>query len=298
MTTLQTIILALIQGLTEFLPVSSSAHLILPSQFISDWPDQGIAFDIAVHVGSLLAVVIYFRKSLWLMTEDSMKFAFRKGPFTRAAELLFYVIAATVPVGLVGLACKNLVETYLRSPLVIAGSTIVFGLLLWAAQVYSDRFWKKNPLPEVSRQEKDNGTSALSSEITGAAASREINLFRAVLIGCSQAIALIPGTSRSGITMTAGYFLKLSPKAAAEFSFLMSIPVIILSALIKTKDIIANHENVDLWSIGLGTVISFVVAYLVIKLFLDFINRVGLLPYVIYRVILGIVLFWVFWPQS
>ena len=298
MTTLQTIILALIQGLTEFLPVSSSAHLILPSQFISDWPDQGIAFDIAVHVGSLLAVVIYFRKSLWLMTEDSMKFAFRKGPFTRAAELLFYVMVATVPVGLVGLACKNLVETYLRSPLVIAGSTIVFGLLLWAAQVYSDRFWKKNPLPEVSRQEKDNGTSALSSEITGAAASREINLFRAVLIGCSQAIALIPGTSRSGITMTAGYFLKLSPKAAAEFSFLMSIPVIILSALIKTKDIIANHENVDLWSIGLGTVISFVVAYLVIKLFLDFINRVGLLPYVIYRVILGIVLFWVFWPQS
>ena len=85
MTPLQTIILALIQGLTEFLPVSSSAHLILPSQFISDWPDQGIAFDIAVHVGSLLAVVIYFRKSLWLMTEDSMKFAFRKGPFTRAA---------------------------------------------------------------------------------------------------------------------------------------------------------------------------------------------------------------------
>ena len=300
MDTLQTIILALIQGFTEFLPVSSSAHLILPSKLIEDWPDQGLAFDIAVHVGTLLAVVIYFRKSLIRMAEDSLKFVFRRGKFTRSVELLFYVMMATVPAGLCGLAFKGVIETYLRSPLVIAGSTIVFGLLLWAAEVYNRRTaaavgTDSEAVRNVSG-DSDTGSS-LSGEVTGDAAGREINFRKAVLIGCAQALALIPGTSRSGITITAGYFLKLSPKAAAEFSFLMSIPVILLSALMMTKDVIFENHPFDLQSTLLGLVISFAVAYLVIKLFLDFLNGVGLLPYVIYRIVLGIFLFAVFWPK-
>lgn len=298
MNTLQTIILALIQGFTEFLPVSSSAHLILPSKLIEGWEDQGLAFDIAVHVGTLMAVIIYFRKSLWLMTRDSLNFVMRKGKFTKAVELLFYVMIATVPAGLCGLAFKGIIETHLRSPLVIAASTIVFGLLLWFAQLYNDRVMKTVNMNAAESEVSADGKKDLAEEVSGAAAGREVNFLKALLVGCAQAVALIPGTSRSGITITAGYFLKLSPKAAAEFSFLMSIPVILLSALLMTKDVIMEHHAVDLYSMFLGVIISFVVAYLVIKLFLDFLNRVGLLPYVIYRLILGAFLFWVFWPSA
>lgn len=188
MSTFEAIILALIQGLTEFLPISSSAHLILPSQLLG-WQDQGLAFDVAVHVGTLAAVVFYYRQQVaelaigWLGTFH--------GNYTPASRLAWFIIWATVPAGLAGLFGGDLLENYGRSALVIATTTIVFGLLLW----YADR--------------RASEKAALAS----------LTLRQAMFIGIAQAIALIPGTSRSGITITAGLLLGLTRTDAARFSF-------------------------------------------------------------------------------
>ena len=307
MTVLQAIVLALIQGFTEFLPISSSAHLILPSALIEDWPDQGIYFDITVHIGTLGAVIIYFRKMLLLMLKESIAWGVKKGPRTENVNMFIYIIAATIPTGICGILCKGLIENYLRSPLVIATTSIVFGLVLWGAQIYNRKYWK----PEALQQNSSSETAVVTSE-----KGEHLKITKALLVGCAQSLALIPGTSRSGITLTAGYFLKLNPKAAAEFSFLISIPIIILSALLmvyhvikdavnsmheagKAVDLsgvlqtISSNESFNIINLTIGLVISFVVAFIVIKLFLDLLNRLGLVPYVIYRVILGLVLFYV-----
>lgn len=171
MDTLQTIILALIQGITEFLPISSSAHLILPAQLL-DWPDQGIAFDVAVHVGSLLAVVIYFRQDVinmtraWLLSVSSN----RGQPLSTDAKLAWMVIAATLPAIIVALLAKDFIEVHLRSTTVIAVTTLFFGALLGFADIKSRR-------------------QRVALEITWRIA---------LLIGFAQVLALIPGTSRSG----------------------------------------------------------------------------------------------------
>ena len=293
MTVLQAIVLALIQGFTEFLPISSSAHLILPSALIEDWPDQGIYFDITVHIGTLGAVIIYFRKMLLMMLKESIAWVVKKGPRTENVNMFIYIIAATIPTGICGILCKGLIENYLRSPLVIATTSIVFGLVLWGAQIYNRKYWK----PEALQQNSSSETAVVTSE-----KGEHLNITKALLVGCAQSLALIPGTSRSGITLTAGYFLKLNPKAAAEFSFLISIPIIILSALLMVYHVIkdavnmqtiSSNESFNIINLTIGLVISFVVAFIVIKLFLDLLNRLGLVPYVIYRVILGLVLFYV-----
>ncbi len=279
---LQTIVLALIQGLTEFLPVSSSAHLILPSKLL-DWKDQGLAFDVAVHVGTLLAVMIYFRHDILQMCSSACNSLIKRQiPTDKHGLMFYYICLATIPVGLAGLIFKGFIEQYLRSELVIAISTIVFGLLLLVAEKYN---------------KKALTTSAISSEpqaLTVTSDAEKITLKKALLIGCAQAIALIPGTSRSGITLTAGYFLKLTPEVAARFSFLLSIPVIILSGLLSLKDIITGENvNLPISDIVIGMVLSFITAFIVIKLFLEFLTRFGLLPYVIYRLLLGAVLLFV-----
>lgn len=273
MSILQTIVLALIQGLTEFLPVSSSAHLILPSKLLG-WPDQGLAFDVAVHVGTLLAVIIYFRKDIAQMIRSAWSSARAMTmPKDEAGCMFWYIMFATIPVGIVGLLCKGLIEQYLRSELVIAFSTIIFGIVLWHAQFFN----KKN-------------VSDISKESTG---TTKLTLKKALIIGCAQAVALIPGTSRSGITLTVGYYLKLSPTTAAKFSFLLSIPVIILSGLLSLKGVIENGDTVPYSDVAIGVVVSFVTACIVIKLFLDMLGKLGLLPYVIYRIFLGIFLLWI-----
>lgn len=281
---LQTVVLALIQGLTEFLPVSSSAHLILPSKLVPGWADQGLAFDVSVHAGTLLAVIIYFRRTLGRMIAEGLGFLFVTRRATPAVRLLFYVLAATVPAGLCGLAFKNFIAANLRSEAVIAVTTFVFGVVLWLAEVYNKRAVKRG---EARAAGGDPGARP------GGSAEEEVTFGRAMLIGCAQALALVPGTSRSGITITAGYFLKMSSRAAAEFSFLMSVPVIALSALLMLKDIASGAGGAaDPASMLIGAAISFVSAYLVIRLFLGFIERIGLLPYVIYRLLLGAFLFY------
>jgi len=261
---LNIIALALLQGLTEFLPISSSAHLIL-LPIIANWQDQGLAFDVAVHVGTLTAVMFYFRHTLKTLTADWLK-SITAQQTQGDSKLAWAVLFGTIPVGLAGLLLGDWIETALRSPLVIATTTIVFGLLLgWA----------------------DRQGQRVRSE-------HQLNWRDILFIGIAQAIALIPGTSRSGITITAGLMLGLTREAAARFSFLLSIPVILLAGGLKTIELVQSGLRVDWTALISGAIFSAVSAYLCIFLFLKMLDRVGMMPFVIYRLILGALLLWLF----
>lgn len=263
----QVVGLAILQGLTEFLPISSSAHLIL-LPVIAGWPDQGLAFDVAVHVGTLAAVVFYFRHELGKMISDWFASCCGRG-MTADARLAWYVGFGTIPVGLFGLILSDSVETVLRSPTVIAIATLFFGLLLW----WADR---------LSKSERSE---------------YQLNLRDALIVGCFQMLALIPGTSRSGITITGALLLGLSREAAARFSFLLSIPVIFLAGGVKTIELVESGNSVQWGALAGGVLLSALSAYLCIDLFLKFVNKVGMLPFVIYRLVLGVVLLAVFGVQ-
>lgn len=254
----QIIILALIQGLTEFLPISSSAHLIL-APLLSGWADQGLAFDVAVHVGTLTAVVAYFRKQLSAMSRDWLGSVYTRTHIGES-RLAWSVLLGTIPVGLCGLLFHDVIATQLRSPLVIATTTIGFGVLLgWAD-------WQ-------GRRTRNEHTLTAGNVL---------------FVGLAQALALIPGTSRSGITMTAGLMLGLTRDAAARFSFLLSIPVIVLSGGLETVKLVQADVAPDWRALLVGTALSALAAYLCIHLFLTFINRMGMWPFVVYRLLLGI----------
>ena len=261
---LQAVILALVQGLTEFLPISSSAHLILVPRLLG-WEDQGLAFDVAVHVGTLAAVVTYFRHEVWRMFMAWLQSIGGKG-MNADARLAWFVLLGTVPAVAAGLLLHDVIETALRSPLVIAFTTIFFGLVLW----WADR----------------RGSQRRDEHALGVA--------DVLLIGCAQALALIPGTSRSGITMTAALALGLTRTAAARFSFLLSIPVILMAGTYETLKLV-EHSGPVAWDVlSVGTVVAAVSAWLCIHFFLKLVERTGMLPFVIYRLALGVFLFWVF----
>ncbi len=254
---MQILVLAAVQGLTEFLPISSSAHLIL-APYLLGFPDQGLAFDVAVHLGSLLAVVGYLRRPIARMLRgiwDSL----HGMPANEDSRLAWMIIFATFPVGVAGLLGKSLVETELRSTLVIATTTIGFGCLLWLA----DR---------IGRRTRDEYS---------------ITWQDAVVIGLFQALAIVPGTSRSGITITAALFLGLTRQSASRFSFLLAIPTIGLSGGLTAVDLWRSTNPVDWNTLGLGVLLSFLAAYVCIHLFLRFIERISMLPFVLYRLALG-----------
>ncbi len=255
MDVLQAIWLAVIQGFTEFLPISSSAHLILPSQILS-WPDQGLAFDVAVHVGSFVAVVIYFRRELQQLISAWYKSL--GGPKTRESNLAWYIVIATVPAGITGLIFGGFIEVHLRSLAVIATTTMLFGLLLGWADL----------------------------RCRGDKTIYQLTWKSALLVGAAQALALVPGTSRSGITMTAALMLGFDRVSAARFSFLLAIPIIALSGGYKGLELL-GQTSVPWLEIIIGTVLSGVTAYVCIHSFLRFVERVGMLPFVIYRLLLG-----------
>jgi len=260
----QAIALALLQGLTEFLPISSSAHLILVPRLLG-WADQGLAFDVAVHVGTLAAVTLYFRKDLTRMILAWIG-SLRGARPTADSRLAWGVILATVPLGLAGLLLKSIVETELRSPLVIAWATLLFGVLLW--WVYS-------------RFGSDRSEYALKMK-------------EMLFIGCAQALALIPGTSRSGITITAGLMLGLSPRAAARFSFLLSIPAIVLPGGLHLVGLREQTARVPWLGMVTGTLVSAIAAYACIHYFLALLERIGMVPFVLYRLALGAGLLYLF----
>ena len=260
----QVIVLALLQGLTEFLPISSSAHLILLPQLLG-WPDQGLAMDVAVHVGTLVAVVWYFRLDVVNMT--TAWFArVAGGERTADSELAWAVIIGALPILLMGVPVYLWWAELFRSPVLIACTTLLFGLLLWWA---------------------DKAGSRTSDEYT-------ITFRQAFVIGCAQILALIPGVSRSGITMTAGLALGLTRKAAARFSFLVSIPVILCAGAVNLLGLLGSPDPVDWSALLIGLVLSAITAYLCIAFFLKLVETIGLLPFVIYRILLAGLLFYVF----
>ncbi len=255
----QAIVLAIVQGIVEFLPISSSAHLILVPEILG-WTDQGLAFDVAVHVGTLLAVVVFLRKEIgqivpaWLV-------GWKTYNWTADGQLGWLIIIATIPVGLIGLVFKDYIELNLRSSMVIAITTVFFGLVLgWADQ----------------KAEKNTKTI------------QNLDWRQTLVVGFAQAIALIPGTSRSGITMTAMLALGYTRIAAARFSFLMAIPAIALPGLLKANDL-ASADTMVSWSIlTTGVCVSALVAFLCMNVFIRFVDRVGMMPFVVYRILLGL----------
>ncbi len=257
---LQIFVLALLQGFTEFLPISSSAHLILPSKMLG-WADQGLAFDVATHIGTLAAVIFYFRRDVFAITKGWLTTGFSK-QMDDNGRLAWSIIVATIPAGLVGLIYGDWIEANLRSSEVIAYATIGFGVLLLVA---------------------DHKANEHKSIL-------QMTLLAAVIIGLFQALALIPGTSRSGITITAALFLGFQRDSAAKFSFLISIPLILAAGLLKTKDLVEQAAQVDWATIGLAASLSAVSAYICIYFFLALINRIGMVPFVVYRLLLGAIL--------
>ncbi|MGB1271014.1 MAG: undecaprenyl-diphosphate phosphatase [Endozoicomonas sp.] len=261
MDSLQLIILSLIQGITEFLPISSSGHLILPAQLFG-WEDQGLAFDVAVHMGTLAAVVAYFWKDLMAIAHDWLGALVGKGA-TFNSRLGWYLIFATLPAVVLGLVLKKTgFDEVMRTMAVICGATLIFGALLGWADLRGKHI---QPLEQMTFPQ-------------------------ALLIGFAQALALIPGTSRSGMTMTAGLMLGMTRDAAARFSFLLSIPVIVGAGSLLTVDLLKSPAPVDWGVLTLGAAISGISAWICVHCFLSFINRIGLMPFVIYRMVLGVVL--------
>ena len=261
---LQVVILSLVQGISEFLPVSSSAHLILVP-VLTEWEDQGLAFDVALHLGSLLAVVLYFRRDLVAMTASWFRSLQTREP-DADARLAWAVLFGTIPVGLAGLAFKDTIETVLRSPLYLAAGLIVFGIVLAWADL------------------RHRGTRT----------ETQINWKDVLVIGCAQALALFPGTSRSGITITAALFMGMNREAASRFSFLLSIPVIVLASGLQIKSLLETPAPIQWGAMAAGIALSGVSAYLCIHYFLAFIKRIGMMPFVAYRIVLGIILIGVF----
>lgn len=261
---LHVFVLAIIQGLTEFLPVSSSAHLILLPKLLQ-WQDQGLAFDVAIHVGTLCAVVLYFRHELKLMAIEGAKSIFSKRK-NKNAKLAWAIVFGTIPVGICGLLLHNYIAATMRATWTIAVTTLLFGILLGIASV-------------IAKQKRDEYSLKWQ------------DIF---VIGCAQAMALIPGTSRSGITLTAGLFMGLTRTAAARYSFLLSIPVIILAGCLESYKLYTSEIMIDYQDLLLGFFVAGISGYLCINLFLRLLDRYGVMPFVIYRIILGIILLSVF----
>lgn len=262
MTLIQIAVLALIQGLTEFLPVSSSAHLILGS-VVFGWPDQGLVFDVASHLGTLLAALVYFRRD-WL----DMAGACLKAPQTaddqRHRKMAMLIVLATLPALLIGGLAPDFVEKYLRDITVIAWTTVGFGLLLGLVDLVAP----KNRTVD------------------------SIGLRDALWIGLAQACALVPGVSRSGITITAGRMLSLTPDAAARFSLLLAVPIIAAAGTFGVYRVAVGNAGIDWLQFGTALLLSFLAGWICIAGFLALLRRVGLIPFVIYRLVLGAALFW------
>ena len=263
LTPLQALVLSVVQGVTEFLPISSSGHLILVPYFLK-WPDQGLAFDIATHVGTLAAILAYFR---WDVRDLVIGFVTGQprsadGDY-RPRHLAWMIVLATLPAGLAGLLFKDWVETQARSALLVAGTTLVYGLLLGLA----DRVGKH------------------------AKAVGEIGWQAALLIGTAQALAIVPGTSRSGVTITAALLLGLTRPAAARFSFLLGIPVFTLAAAKQALDLAETGlPRAEMLPMAIGLVGSAVVGYAVIAWLLRWLRSHSLNVFMIYRVILAAVI--------
>ena len=258
------IILSLIQGLTEFLPVSSSGHLIIVPNILS-WRDQGLIIDVAVHAGSLLAVVIYLWRDLWSMTAALIDFRnLRENPNLKLAQI---IIIASLPVMAAGFMVSLFVGDSARNLEIIGWATLGFGILLGL----SDKIGMT--LNELKHMQFLDG----------------------ILIGISQALALIPGASRSGLTITMARFLGYNRSAAARFSLLLAIPAILGASSLKGIELAQTQNAILSIDVAIVIMISFVAAFASIAIMMNWLNKAGFMPFVIYRVVLGTgLLAWVY----
>jgi undecaprenyl-diphosphatase len=258
MNALQAIVLGLVQGLTEFLPISSSGHLrIVPALF--GWDDPGAAFTAVVQLGTMAAVLLYFRADLWRIASAWLRSL--RDPTVRGdldARMGWYIILGTIPISVVGLAFKDPIETEFRNLELIGSTLIVFGVVMLAAEAVSRR---DRPLREITRRD-------------------------GFLIGCAQALALVPGVSRSGATISAGLFLNFDRAAAARYSFLLSVPAVVLSGLFEMRH--AGEGNLPIGATALATLLAFVSGYASIAFLLRYLARHSIAVFVGYRLVLGV----------
>lgn len=261
MTTLQIFYLSLLQGITEFLPVSSSGHLILLSKF-SYFPDQGLALDVAVHVGSILAVMIYFSETIWEMIKGVVKTRFIPNFKNYGAQVFWLIVIGTIPAVIAGFALKSYGMEWLRDTRIIGWTILGYGILLYVA----DKF------------------SMTIREI------KHLGIVDAILIGCAQCLALIPGTSRSGITITMGRFLGLERREAAKFSMLLSIPAIVAAAVLTGWEVWQAGDFQEIGWMFDGVVFSYISSVIAIYIVMWWLKKSTFLPFVIYRIILGTIL--------
>ncbi len=262
MSWLQIIVLAIVQGLTEFLPISSSGHLILVPAFL-DWSDQGLPFDVAVHFGSLVAVLVFFRNDIEGLFHGARDiFAGRGG--TLQGRMACCIAIGTIPAAVAGLLLAGWIAANVRSALVVVMTLSIYGVLMALADRYapSDR--------DIS----------------------QIRIRDALVIGVAQALALVPGTSRSGVTITAARLLGIRRQDAARFSFVLAAPVILIATIYQVVKLVTGDMQVQWENFGVAALISAVVAYLSIDFFMRFVGALGLLPFAIYRLILaGVILY-------
>ncbi|MCD7060292.1 undecaprenyl-diphosphate phosphatase [Pelagibacterium xiamenense] len=266
MDAINTVFLALVQGITEFLPISSSAHLILGHAILSALGVEAItaaeelAIDIALHVGSLGAVIVYFRRDIWLLLQGLFDGLTGKGG--RRFRLLLVVIAASIPIVVIGFAAKDLVTEFARSITIIAWTTILFGIALW----FSDR----------AREAKSDIES--------------LSWRDAMVVGFAQCIAIIPGVSRSGICMTAGRAVGLDRPLSARLAMLLSIPTILGAGVLAGYDLYKAGNAEVTGNAIFGGILAFFAALAAIALLMRWLKSQNYTPFVIYRLVLGVVL--------
>jgi undecaprenyl-diphosphatase len=255
----EAIVLGVTQGLTEFLPISSTAHLRIVPAFVG-WEDPGAAFTAVVQLGTMAAVLLYFRRDLWRIGRAWL--ASLRRPELRGsldARVGWYIILGTIPIGIFGLAFNNQIESGARDLYLIGSALILMGLVLLAAERVSTH---RRPLEEINARD-------------------------GVVMGLAQALALVPGVSRSGATITAGLFRDFDRTAAARFSFLLSVPAVVLSGLFEARKFVGHGADAGVAALILATLLAFVTGYASIAFLLRFLVTHSTIPFVVYRVGLG-----------
>jgi undecaprenyl-diphosphatase len=261
MTAFQALVLGIVQGLSEFLPISSSGHLLL-TRYLLGWDEPGVAFDVALHIGTLVAVIWYFRRE-WLDLVTAVGRVIRqRGPRTPVERRALFIAVATIPAGIAGYFLADVDDTALRDPTVTAVTLIVFGLLLWLVDRYAAR------------------TRTLES----------MGWVDAIAIGIAQTLALVPGVSRSGATMTAGRGLGFDRPAAAVFSFLLSMPIIAAAALRKAPEALAAAGNGG--PLLVGIIAAAISGWLAIAVLLRLVTTRGYGPFAVYRIAVALLVLW------
>ncbi len=272
MTIFQTIILGIVQGITEFFPISSSGHLIAIRYLFNFGAESAraeLVFDIALHFGTFMAIFIFFFKDFWKMITEGFRFKGKDGKYSfknlkHEGKIMWYIIAACIPAGVVGILFEDIIEKYIRTPLVVAIAMAVMGIIMYIVD-------------KRSKSETD---------------IKEITLKQSIGVGIGQMLAMIPGFSRSGTTMTAARAMKIDRKSAAKFSFLLGAPVMFGAALLAIKDLTLDMINVEF---VVGVLVSFIVGLISIKALMKIVEKIGFGVFAVYRVLLALVIIITIW---